>query len=1396
MSKIPDSIWQQLLDTEGTEYTDDTSDRGGATKFGISQKGNPDIDIPNLTEDSARKIYEERYWNKLDSDDRDWDNFQRIVHQGPSAYNKTKGLSQEDRTQKDVDKFLGIIERDPSQKKYLNGWMNRALGSDTFGSGKVDLRDMDEAAIRSQVEAPIEVPEQDNIVSEQELTDYDVAGTREDKEDAIQKQQAIADLMETPEDSGDISEGQVALDDMSVATREELVDQGEQVAETTPMILPEQEEFNELMSDEEDIEFNELMADDKDTEFDELMADDEDTEFTELMGSTPPPLDKVATPDYGIGETAALHGAQGVTFGMSENLTGAAYAIEQMMTGENAHRSFGEAFDVGKETAREMNRESMEQNPVAAIGSDIAGGLATSLLLPGSGMAKGAGAVGLGKMTLQGAAEGGVAGFGYSEDGSEKEGTALGLALGGGGTLVLKGIGTVARKANAWRKGEDIADELGVMARDTPDGKGLQDRVDTKMYDNSPSDTINYQATSDEIDLETLMLTDDVGAFSSELNRIQKTGEGMADSYSTLKKNTKYDQKRYGLNYEAQLKKLQQDADSKLMADMDDTIAGDAPVVDSGELHVVFSPEDIADKNTMAIFRSEQIKFMQFVTNSASRTRAQRIGGGYQKLDMSSEAQIKELIGEFRASQKAGLASEEQFALFRQQRYTLEAAGDIRNEWVAKKTRSLMTTEGYIKKEARAAAQVEFDTTIGEDLGQYQRKFLETNIMFREIDRTTKGMDLEMVQNLTYRNNLQKGNWEIGLFKQVRTATKAIKKSKYSEEDIYTMMSKAEAGEAIPRDAVGVVHTVTEATKSIRDSSIDAGLKIGSKGDFYVPKRRKHGAEYVVALEEFYENRVVGFKGSLSELIKATEKKTDEELTELVKTISPDKREMIGFVQEMRRHVSGDLSVATIDSIFRSKQLRTKSSMKALIEADAGALHSRNDMLPEFILDRKLGRSLLRNVTEASNLIFMEPVGRQLDGRAQILRSIGKHNAADAVSAYRKDVTGQFRETRLGRNESIEGLKLRFGADRVQGILDVWELASNAIYPNLVGGNPASVVRNLTQPLTKTLPEMNFWSPSQTISAYKRALTKLSKGRQELADRGIISLDPEGIISEVDSASKVTDSSLMNVQRKWNKGVMYLFNLSDDINRVVTSELASDISKAVRKGGAEAHKAIEHFPPALQSRALRVMREDAFSINVDKGFEKAVRDHFAVQTQLAYGKVGNSEFVRDSGRLFSMMTKWPVAIGSDMYAVSKQRKPFSRFFAKYFGPAILATGFAKAVQPEEGEEGGAKELLLGTQYGANWTPVSSVVNFNATPPIVSGILGGVKGGADLMGGILADDERQMRHGAKSVKGGMQQFIPVGGSIWKMYDRAQHAFKSELSRSDDLLLPDDFDYEDY
>jgi lysozyme family protein len=52
-------------------YINHSADPGGETNFGIAKRSHPDVDIANLTEEKAKDIYREKYWDKIHGDELD-----------------------------------------------------------------------------------------------------------------------------------------------------------------------------------------------------------------------------------------------------------------------------------------------------------------------------------------------------------------------------------------------------------------------------------------------------------------------------------------------------------------------------------------------------------------------------------------------------------------------------------------------------------------------------------------------------------------------------------------------------------------------------------------------------------------------------------------------------------------------------------------------------------------------------------------------------------------------------------------------------------------------------------------------------------------------------------------------------------------------------------------------------------------------------------------------------------------------------------------------------------------------------------------------------------------------------------------------------------------------------
>lgn len=63
-----DKAFQIVIGHEGS-YVDHPNDPGGETKYGISKRSYPNVDIKNLMLDQAKAIYLKDFWNRLKCDE-------------------------------------------------------------------------------------------------------------------------------------------------------------------------------------------------------------------------------------------------------------------------------------------------------------------------------------------------------------------------------------------------------------------------------------------------------------------------------------------------------------------------------------------------------------------------------------------------------------------------------------------------------------------------------------------------------------------------------------------------------------------------------------------------------------------------------------------------------------------------------------------------------------------------------------------------------------------------------------------------------------------------------------------------------------------------------------------------------------------------------------------------------------------------------------------------------------------------------------------------------------------------------------------------------------------------------------------------------------------------------
>jgi lysozyme family protein len=139
-------------------FVDDPDDLGGMTKYGISKRSHPNVDIKNLSKDEAVGIYYKDYWKPSKADNLHSDiqatYFDMVVNmgQGNAVRVLQRAINSVGGSRIAVDGYIGdqtissssklkkkrlqafrclyysdLILNNPSQEKFYYGWWKRAI---------------------------------------------------------------------------------------------------------------------------------------------------------------------------------------------------------------------------------------------------------------------------------------------------------------------------------------------------------------------------------------------------------------------------------------------------------------------------------------------------------------------------------------------------------------------------------------------------------------------------------------------------------------------------------------------------------------------------------------------------------------------------------------------------------------------------------------------------------------------------------------------------------------------------------------------------------------------------------------------------------------------------------------------------------------------------------------------------------------------------------------------------------------------------------------------------------------------------------------------------------------------------------------------------------------------
>ena len=125
-----------ILKWEGG-YVNDKDDPGGETKYGISKRAYPNVDIKNLTIEDAKALYKRDYWDKAGLDRYPQDKAVVLMNVAVNmGVGKAVAFASEPDFQTVIQRireyYASLIQKNPKLEKYRKGWMNRTNDLQTY----------------------------------------------------------------------------------------------------------------------------------------------------------------------------------------------------------------------------------------------------------------------------------------------------------------------------------------------------------------------------------------------------------------------------------------------------------------------------------------------------------------------------------------------------------------------------------------------------------------------------------------------------------------------------------------------------------------------------------------------------------------------------------------------------------------------------------------------------------------------------------------------------------------------------------------------------------------------------------------------------------------------------------------------------------------------------------------------------------------------------------------------------------------------------------------------------------------------------------------------------------------------------------------------------------------
>ena len=413
-----------------------------------------------------------------------------------------------------------------------------------------------------------------------------------------------------------------------------------------------------------------------------------------------------------------------------------------------------------------------------------------------------------------------------------------------------------------------------------------------------------------------------------------------------------------------------------------------------------------------------------------------------------------------------------------------------------------------------------------------------------------------------------------------------------------------------------------------------------------------------------------------------------------------------------------------------------KSRLGLGYELSAVMSRSGQNIAPRY-RDLNLTSVAMRYIESNVRNAFFSKDYTKLSDSLDIVRAAGLKNAADWMQDHLEDVVGgaasgktkvsnmvlagaetlKFRANLAFQNTRFEDTIVQRAVEGIPEFLGKWQ---SMIYPSYLGLNVKAHIRDYGQVLLKSAPELGGWYGYKTaFLSYKDAINasrdpstgrfSFTQLRDSLREKGV--LGTSNITAEAirDYGGKSVPGS--GLYRQSNEHLMAIYSIGDMTNRAVTYHMGKRLASDLAKGDEAAIKALRNMGQAAKSNLQAAGLRDAIEAGDMLKAGDILGKFLVAKTQFHYGLEQKAKYARFMGPLFSMFTKWPTSVGSEMIDIWKENpgayRKMKRYSQLYASPLMALIGIDYAIDEEfGGREDGAYAYLVGS--AAQSSPLSSL----------------------------------------------------------------------------------------